>query len=131
MTTDARSFLEQGRVLEIDAEKLRKKGDLVPAGRKIAKAAICFLKAICVVEKVPCESDADYFKAAAEIARRFRQQNINRQFGLAIILYLNTESSTTSSAGSMVNLSGDQIKTFFKDVQKLIHLVHARLRVAS
>lgn len=125
------SFMEQGRALEIEAEKLRKRGDLVPAGRKIAEAAIFFLKAICLAEKVPCDKESDYFKAVAEIARRFRQQNISRQFGLAIILFLNADSTSNSGNRFMMNLSGDQIKTFFKDVQKFIHLAHDRLRVLS
>ena len=124
-------FLEQGRVLEIEAEKLRKRGDLVPAGRKIAEAAIYFLKAICLAEKVPCEKESDYFKAAAEIARRFRQQNISRQFGLAMILFLNADITSNSKNAFVMNLSGDQIKTFFKDVQKFIHLAHDRLRASS
>jgi hypothetical protein len=113
--------LVRGRELQVEAEKQRKRGDLVEAGHKIAAAAIYHLKAICEDEQIPCESESEYFTAASEIARRFRQQNINKQFGAAMLLHLN---GITDS----ISLTGDQIKTYFKDVQKLIHLVRERLR---
>jgi hypothetical protein len=128
-TPTGRPSLDSGRQLEIDAEKLRKRGDLVPAGAKIGEAAVHFLKALCEYEKIPCQGESQYFAAAAEIARRLRQQTINKQFGLAMLLRLNAPSSgPDADSRSAVALSGDQIKTYFKDVQKLIHLIHDRLR---
>lgn len=118
------SLISTGRELQIEAEKLRKKGDLVPAGQKIAQSALCHLQAICYTEKIKCEDVADYFPAVSEIARRFRQQNINKQFGAAMLLHCNAESGGCKK----INLTGDQIKTYFKDVQKLIHLFRDRLK---
>lgn len=124
------ALLELGRALEIEAEKLRKREDLIPAGGKIGEAAVYFLKAICRIEQISCASEPDYFKATAELARRLRSQQINRQFGLAILLYLNAQhAADPDKSPAMVNLSGDQIKTYFKDVQKLIHLIANYLRM--
>ena len=122
-------FLDRGRELQISAERQRKRGALVEAGQGIGEAAIYYLKAICAAENVPCEQERDYFAAAGEIARRLRSQNINKQFGLAVIFYLNGKAEVTAGGEEgIVHLTGDQIKTYFKEVQKFIHLVHKRLR---
>ena len=122
-------FLDRGRELQVSAERQRKRGILVEAGQGIGEAAIYYLKAICAAENVPCEQERDYFTAAGEIARRLRSQNINTQFGLAVILYLNGKADvSTGSEDGIIHLTGDQIKTYFKEVQKLIHLLHQRLR---
>ena len=67
---NAQSYLDAGRKLEIDAEKLRKREDLVPAGRKIGEAAIFFLKAICEKESVPCGDPRSC--ASVQVAGRSR-----------------------------------------------------------
>ena len=122
-------FLDRGRELQISAERQRKRGILVEAGQGIGEAAIYYLKAICAAENVPCEHERDYFTAAGEIARRLKTQNINKQFGLAVILYLNGKAEVSADGEEgIVHLTGDQIKTYFKEVQKFIHLVHNRLR---
>lgn len=122
-------FLAEGRELQITAERLRKRGDLDEAGRLIGEAAILHLKAICLSETVPCEDECEYFAAAGEIARRLRLSNVNRWFGAAVLLYLNGGPiDAASGQHDKVVLSGDQVKTYFKDVQKFIHLVRERLK---
>jgi hypothetical protein len=111
MTVD---FVEQGRALQIEAEKRRKRGDLVEAGQMIGEAAVCYLKAICAVENIPCATAPEYFTAAGELARRLRSQNINKQFAMAILLMLNGQAAIApSDLGGIITLTGDQIKTYF------------------
>ncbi len=123
MIANSESLISTGRTLQIEAETLRKKGDLLQAGMKIAQSALCHLQAMCESEQVKCDNVTDYFPAASEIARRYRQQNINKQFGAAMLLLCNGESGGCKK----INLTGDQIKTYFKDVQKLIHLFRDRI----
>jgi len=124
-------FLDRGRALQVEAEKLRKRGALVEAGQGIGEAAIYFLKAICATENIPCDTSGNYCAAAGEIARRLKSQNINKQFGLALLLFLNGKADSPPVVESIIQLTGDQIKTYFKEVQKFIHLVHNRLRFAE
>jgi hypothetical protein len=126
ISKDVDSLIASGREFQIDAERRRKRGDLETAGLKIGLAAIDHLKAICISENIPCDNESDYFKAVGEVARRYRTQTINRHFGAAMLLYMNGISGGTD----VVKLTGDQIKTYFKDVQKLIHLIRDRLRYA-
>ena len=122
-----KGYQTEGRRLQIEAEKLRKQGDdLRAAGYKIADAVVHHLKAICLTENIPCESENDYFTAAAEIARRYRRQILNKQFGLAWLLFLNSEESEVEE--TKTRLSGDQIKTYFKDAQIFIHSCRDRLK---
>jgi hypothetical protein len=125
-------FLDRGRALQVEAEKRRKRGALVEASQGIGEAAIYYLKAICATENIPCETNGDYCAAAGEIARRLKSQNINKQFGLAVLLFLNGKAdSPPGGAENVIQLTGDQIKTYFKEVQKFIHLIHNRLRFAK
>ena len=124
-------FLDRGRALQVEAEKLRKRGALVEAGQGIGEAAIYYLKAICAAENIPCDTSGNYCAAAGEIARRLKSQNINKQFGLALLLFLNGKADSPPVVESIIQLTGDQIKTYFKEVQKFIHLVHNRLRFAE
>jgi hypothetical protein len=117
---DFLSIRNAGRKLKVEAEKEKKYGDLKLAGEKIYKAAVNYLKAYCAEEQIPIDDESMHFKATAEIARRVRQQTFNKQFGLAYLMHLHWENRF---------LSGDQIKSYFQDVQKFIRFCDERLKL--
>ena len=117
-----KSPIDSAREMQIKAEKMRKKGDdLKAAGQMIAHSAELYFIELCRKDKIAYDK-SHAFDAVTELARRYRQQNLNKQFGLAWLLRMNADRA------SSIGLSGDQIKTYFKDVQRFIHFCRDKLK---